>query len=1005
MGARLCTSSKQFHKSMDDLNYERNLAEPSNNSSKKSKILKNSTVEKKPKEKPTSHISEDMRAKNLAFIPANNIERINQLTSSRHSLLIKDENLEPKRMSNGSMKSESSVNLLNSQNRKPLPSYSEVIQSKYNQNDANKNRNSVVFNYQQYSSQLLNNQGNNMNSEYRNQRTSQVNQPILSSQPVNLMKQQSQQMPNNQHHLSKINQFNNDINVQQSRSKSLDPSLYIDSNQINNENQNFNEDHLIMPYQSAAIQERLKQFEQQNSINNDDIYIKQKKHLPSVESRTDILNIARKGSPFENQNKENSPFSSNIQLASNINMTNNQRQNLYQLVKNDPESKILYTTKNNNLTNLNSTKSASNISLIKISNTPKQTYNPNLIAATAAAAAAIEQQNKTENLSRVYQSFPEKREKSQEKLEVKNEPVNSKTSNYGQIDYSNVLKRAMTFEQKGNEQQPNVQKSSTPIFSDNNSSKPTSRQNSPLKSVIKNALNQNEDVEMSTASSTSNKENNSESNEQSNEPSKLSISEKLKLFSGSGANTNTTNNNVQNLVTFTTLNMNQNKKTSQSTSKINFNKFQNVSTESTSLPKPTSNLASTKSFNYCDRSTVLRENINKSNNSDDNSLSNKPIESLASIKSRFESKSNQDSTIDNVVNMTHDNTESVNSDSQSSQKDSKRSLRRPKLDSPKLNEQFSNENKNQHESSPLPISMTIQERMAALKKNNGEDWRKRSTSASNEEKSSTTSNLVKQQKEQIKQQLDQINLSSKSKSNIKRNVLIPFLNEMKASQKHENISDDNEDFNNNNIKKNRISQSNESLDKLMNHNQNILNEKPPRKIENKRPSPVKQSKLTRIQSGGSDTDSMLARNTSIITKPNLNKYKPEKIELFSTDSEMDSFFKDDILLNNNAFSSHSSGTKTDDNTMNEDFDEDEFDQIVSDAKRLTQEARARPHRKTKSKGNHLKNLQNRIEIKNEYEQKHLPIMVDELTEEQQRQIKEQAALVNEITRMNRFNKN
>ena len=181
--------------------------------------------------------------------------------------------------------------------------------------------------------------------------------------------------------------------------------------------------------------------------------------------------------------------------------------------------------------------------------------------------------------------------------------------------------------------------------------------------------------------------------------------------------------------------------------------------------------------------------------------------------------------------MTHDNTESVNSDSQSSQKDSKRSLSRPKLDSPKLNEQFSNENKNQHESSPLPISMTIQERMAALKKNNEEDWRKRSTSASNEEKSSTTSNLVKQQKEQIKQQLDQINLSSKSKSNIKRNVLIPFLNEMKASQKHENISDDNEDFNNNNIKKNRISQSNESLDKLMNHNQNILNEKPPRKIE------------------------------------------------------------------------------------------------------------------------------------------------------------------------------
>ncbi len=37
-------------------------------------------------------------------------------------------------------------------------------------------------------------------------------------------------------------------------------------------------------------------------------------------------------------------------------------------------------------------------------------------------------------------------------------------------------------------------------------------------------------------------------------------------------------------------------------------------------------------------------------------------------------------------------------------------------------------------------------------------------------------------------------------------------------------------------------------------------------------------------------------------------------------------------------------------------------------KRLTQNTRAKPSRKTKSKGNHLKNLQNRIEIKTEYEQ-------------------------------------
>ena len=149
---------------------------------------------------------------------------------------------------------------------------------------------------------------------------------------------------------------------------------------------------------------------------------------------------------------------------------------------------------------------------------------------------------------------------------------------------------------------------------------------------------------------------------------------------------------------------------------------------------------------------------------------------------------------------------------------------------------------------------------------------------------------------------------------------------------------------------------------------------------------------------------MLTRNTMAISKTNLNKFKPEKVELFSTDSEMDSFFKEDIL-SKNLLSSSSSGHKTDDNTMNEDFDEEEFDQIVSDAKRLTQESRARPHRKTKSKGNHLKNLQNRIDIKNEYEQRHVPFVLDELTNEQKKQIQEQAALVNEITRMNRLNKN
>ena len=100
---------------------------------------------------------------------------------------------------------------------------------------------------------------------------------------------------------------------------------------------------------------------------------------------------------------------------------------------------------------------------------------------------------------------------------------------------------------------------------------------------------------------------------------------------------------------------------------------------------------------------------------------------------------------------------------------------------------------------------------------------------------------------------------------------------------------------------------------------------------------------------------MLAKNSKVLTKKqstssshnnhhhhhhhhqqNAVPVTNDVVELFSTDSEMDSFFKENELIVNNAtyiFSSNSSPKTDDSNTVNEDFDDDEFDRIVSEAQR------------------------------------------------------------------------
>ena len=236
--------------------------------------------------------------------------------------------------------------------------------------------------------------------------------------------------------------------------------------------------------------------------------------------------------------------------------------------------------------------------------------------------------------------------------------------------------------------------------------------------------------------------------------------------------------------------------------------------------------------------------------------------------------------------------------------------------------------------------MSIQERMAALKKNGEDEWKRRHSSTETTESAlhkpsfnNNNNNIVKQHQLQLKQQL----LMTTPKAGTPYQLL---KNEQKSRDALATLNET----------ENKVSQSNESLDSL--------DELPP-------PEPLRKEKRLsfnrragfsaelekalatkappsgrQVSTGGSDTDSMLSRNLYTLGKlPHLNNY--EKVELFSTDSEMDSFFKETESLAvgssckyNDLFSSScGSPVKTDENTNNEEVDEDEFDKIVSGAQR------------------------------------------------------------------------
>lgn len=253
----------------------------------------------------------------------------------------------------------------------------------------------------------------------------------------------------------------------------------------------------------------------------------------------------RRQSPFKSQNKENSPLSNlNLQGLSQASLQK-QRHTIYNPA-NRNEIESLFPIRSN----LSTAKSVSNINLVKVPSMPnsKPLFNVNLTTATEKASEAIKHQN---DFTHIFQSYLEKPQLSNEKI---NDNKKSLRLNVDTNNNNIMVKKTSTIELKEIERA----KSGSPQIS--NSSKPPSRQNSPQKSLskvmISNAPGSIEDVEMvSTSSSSSNKENNADNlNETNIEPSKLSISEKLKLFSNNvsdsvtiGANfTKKTNSSVQN---------------------------------------------------------------------------------------------------------------------------------------------------------------------------------------------------------------------------------------------------------------------------------------------------------------------------------------------------------------------------------------------------------------------------------------------------------------------------
>lgn len=241
--------------------------------------------------------------------------------------------------------------------------------------------------------------------------------------------------------------------------------------------------------------------------------------------------------------------------------------------------------------------------------------------------------------------------------------------------------------------------------------------------------------------------------------------------------------------------------------------------------------------------------------------------------------------------------------------------------------------------------------MAALRKSGEEEWKKRNaaTQLLNQqqqqqqqqpaaETNESNSISVKQQQNQLKQQLQgmsgfkpmpKLNLSSE----LKRAILAPLNdnidNEEENKPRHSLKHDESTNDNNN---ESSIPHSEKREKRLPPGAKIIFNPSDLNADLEKALLKNKNVNKNRAQTTALDTDSM-PKSKSVPESTSQQHLLNERVELFSTDSEMDSFFKENDSKNykyNDLFSSSSAVASPQNGDLEND---DEFDRIVSEAQR------------------------------------------------------------------------